>query len=37
MHHYKKYLCIAGVGAVMLAAGLGMFFKAKQEKHHCCK
>jgi hypothetical protein len=34
MHHYKKYLCIAGVGAVMLAAGLGMFFK---EKHHCCK
>jgi hypothetical protein len=37
MHHYKKYLCIAGVGALMLAAGVGMFLKEKHDGHRCCK
>ncbi len=35
MHHYKKYLVLAGIGAAMTAIGLKMFVKAKkEEKHH---
>ncbi len=38
MHHYKKYLVLAGIGAVMTAVGLKMFVKAKKEEaqKHCC-
>ncbi len=37
LHHYKKYLAVAGFGAVMVAVGLGMFVKTKkEEKHGCC-
>jgi hypothetical protein len=36
MHHYKKYLFMAGIGAAMTAVGLGMFLKTKkEEKRHC--
>jgi hypothetical protein len=34
MHHYKKYLAIAGIGAAITAVGVGMFIKTiKAEKH----
>lgn len=39
MHHYKKYLAIAGVGAAITAVGLAMFAKTKKEekeKHGFC-
>jgi hypothetical protein len=35
LHHYKKYLAVAGIGAAMTAVGLGLFVKTKkEEKHH---
>jgi hypothetical protein len=37
LHHYKKYLAVAGVGAAMTAVGLALFVKTKkEEKHGCC-
>ena len=37
LHHYKKYLAVAGVGAAITAIGLGLFVKTKkEEKHSCC-
>jgi hypothetical protein len=37
MHHYKKYLAVAGIGVAMTAIGLAMFAKTKkEEKHGCC-
>jgi len=35
LHHYKKYLAVAGVGAVLVTVGLCLFVKEK--KHGCCK
>jgi hypothetical protein len=39
LHHYKKYLAVAGIGVAMTAAGLALFMKTKKEesqKHHLC-
>ncbi len=37
LHHYKKFLAMAGIGAGMMVVGLALFKKtAKEEKHHCC-
>ena len=40
MHHYKKYLAIAGLGVVMTAVGLSLYKHAKKEEKHswwkCC-
>jgi hypothetical protein len=37
LHHYKKFLAVAGVGAAITAVGLAMFVKTKkEEKHGCC-
>jgi hypothetical protein len=34
LHHYKKYLAIAGIGAAMAAIGLSLFAKTKKEEKH---
>jgi len=34
MHHYKKYLVVAGVGAAMTAVGLGLFAHTKKKEKH---
>jgi hypothetical protein len=37
MHHYKKYLVVAGLGAAMTAIGIGLYVHIKkEEKHGCC-
>ena len=34
LHHYKKYLAVAGAGAAITAVGLALFIKTwKEEKH----
>jgi hypothetical protein len=32
MHHYKKYLVVAGIGAAITAIGLGMAVKNKKRR-----
>lgn len=32
LHHYKKYLVVAGIGVAMTAVGLGLFAKTKKEE-----
>jgi hypothetical protein len=34
LHHYKKYLAIAGIGAAMTLVGLSIFAKTKKEEKH---
>jgi hypothetical protein len=35
LHHYKKYIAIASIGAAMAAVGFGLLIKTKkEEKHH---
>jgi len=38
LHHYKKYLALAGLGLAMTALGFSLFAKTKkeEEKHCCC-
>jgi hypothetical protein len=34
MHHYKKYIAVAGIGAAITAVGLGLFMHSKKEEKH---
>jgi hypothetical protein len=34
LHHYKKYLAVAGIGAAMTIVGLALFKKTKKEEKH---
>jgi len=34
LHHFKKYLAVAGIGVAITAIGLGLFAKTKKEEKH---
>ena len=34
MHHDKKYLAVAGIGAAITAIGIGLFVHTKKEEKH---
>jgi hypothetical protein len=34
LHHYKKYIAIAGIGAAVAAVGLSLVIKTKKEEKH---
>ena len=36
MHHYKKFLVVAGAGAAIAAVGLALLAKTKMEENHHC-